>query len=73
VDILSRSYGKCQVISTATANVLWVRYYNSMGTPILNSLEVVDVPEVVKAAREDLTDSRQRLAEILAPYRSEVA
>ncbi|MEO1201958.1 MAG: hydrogenase expression/formation protein [Pseudomonadota bacterium] len=73
VDILSRSYGKCQIISTATANVWWVRYYNSMGTPILNSLEVVDVPEVVKAAREDLADSASRLREILAPYRAAVA
>ena len=73
VDILSRSYGKCQVISTLTANVWWVRYYNSMGTPILNTLEVVSVPEVVKAAREDLSDSGQRLAEILAPYWSDVA
>jgi hydrogenase-1 operon protein HyaF len=73
VDILSRAYGKCQVISTATANVWWVRYYNSMGTPILNSLEVVDLPEVVKAAAEDLGDSRQRLDEILAPYWSDVA
>lgn len=73
VDILSRSYGKCQIISTLTANVWWVRYYNSMGTPILNTLEVVAVPEVVKAAGEDLADSCHRLKEILAPYWSDVA
>jgi hydrogenase-1 operon protein HyaF len=68
VDILSRGYGKCQVISTRTPNVWWVRYYNSMDTLILNSVEVVAVPEVVTAAEEDLRDSATRLQEILAPY-----
>lgn len=72
VDLLSRSYGKCQVISTKTPNVWWVRYYNSMGILILNSLEVVDVPEVVKAAPEDLRDSATRLDDILEPYLSDV-
>lgn len=73
VDMLSRAYGKCQVISTLTANVWWVRYYNSMGTLILNSLEVTDMPQVVAAAAEDLGDSATRLHEILAPYWSDSA
>ena len=73
IDILSRAYGKCQVISTNTLNVWWVRYYNSMGTLILNTLEVVDIPSVVAAAPEDLADSAERLVEILEPYWSEVA
>jgi hydrogenase-1 operon protein HyaF len=73
VDILSRAYGKCQVISTETPNVWWVRYFNSMGTPILTTIEVVDVPNVVAAASEDLRDSEARLREILEPYWSEVA
>jgi len=73
VDILSRAYGKCEVISTQTAGIWWVRYYNSMGVLILNMLEVVDVPDVVKAAPEDLVDSAARLKEILEPYWSEVA
>lgn len=73
VDILSRAYGKCQVISTQTPNVWWVRYYNSMNTLILNTLEVVDVPAVVAAAPEDLADSRVRLDEILSPYWTDVA
>ena len=68
VDILSRAYGKCQVTSTAAANTWWVRYYNSMGTLILNTIEVVNVPPVVAAAPEDLDDSATRLEEILAPY-----
>jgi hydrogenase-1 operon protein HyaF len=73
VDILSRAYGKCEVISTETAGIWWVRYYNSMGVLILNTLEVVDVPSVVKAAPEDLADSAERLKQILEPYWSEVA
>ena len=46
----------------------WVRYYNSMGTLILNSLEVTAVPEVVTAADEDLRDSSDRLQRILSSY-----
>ena len=72
VDILSRAYGKCQVISTLTPNVWWVRYYNAISTLILNSLEVVAIPQVVCAAPEDLRDSAKRLNNILAPYWSEV-
>lgn len=73
VDVLSRAYGNCQVISTLTRNVWWVRYYNSMGTLILNTIEITDVPQVVVAAPEDLADSAKRLDEILAPYWAEVA
>ncbi|MDJ0918016.1 MAG: hydrogenase expression/formation protein [Woeseiaceae bacterium] len=73
VDVLSRAYGKCQIISTATPNIWWVRYYNSMGTLILNSLEIVGVPIVVMAAEEDLADSAERLEQILAPYLPDVA
>jgi len=68
VDTLSRAYGKCQVTSTLTANVWWVRYYNSMGTLILNTLQVAEVPAVLCAAEEDLDDSAERLGSILAPY-----
>ncbi len=73
VDMLSRAYGKCQVISTLTPIVWWVRYYNSMGTLILNSLEISSMPQVVAAASEDLGDSASRLREILAPYWSDAA
>ncbi len=73
VDMLSRAYGKCQIISTLTPNVWWVRYYNSMGTLILNSLEISSMPQVVAAASEDLGDSSTRLSEILAPYWSDAA
>ncbi len=73
VDVLSRAYGKCEVISTDTAGIWWVRYYNSMGVLILNTLEVADVPSVIKAAPEDLVDSAERLEQMLEPYWPEVA
>jgi hydrogenase-1 operon protein HyaF len=68
IDTLSRAYGNCQVVSTLSPNVWWTRYTNSMGKPILNTIEVVEVPEVLKAAPDDLEDSAKRLDEILAPY-----
>jgi hydrogenase-1 operon protein HyaF len=73
VDTLSRAYGKCQVTATAVPNVWWVRFYNSMGTPILTTLEVVDVPALLCAAPEDLADSATRLQAILTPYWADVA
>jgi hydrogenase-1 operon protein HyaF len=73
VDTLSRAYGKCQVSSTLTPNVWWVRYYNSMGTLILNTIEVIEVPAAICAAPEDLGDSATRLDDILSPYWSDVA
>ncbi|MBP2301072.1 hydrogenase expression/formation protein [Azospirillum picis] len=63
--ILSRGYGNCRVTSTATPNVWWVRYYNSVDTLILDTVEITDVPAVVCAAAEDIADSAERLAEIL--------
>ncbi|WP_370540723.1 hydrogenase expression/formation protein [Azospirillum sp. INR13] len=63
--ILSRGYGNCRVTATATPNVWWVRYYNSVDTLILDTVEIVDVPAVVCAAAEDIADSAERLSEIL--------
>lgn len=68
VTILSRGYGNCRIGSTRIPNVWWVKYYNSEDALILNTIEVVDVPEVACAAAEDLADSAERLAEILEVY-----
>ncbi len=68
VDLLSRGYGSCRVSSTSIPNIWWVRFFNSMNKLILDTIEVVDVPKVACAAREDIADSRQRLSEILEPY-----
>jgi hydrogenase-1 operon protein HyaF len=65
VGIMSRGFGSCRVSSTSARDVWRVQYFNSMQTLILNTLEVVDVPEVALAAPEDLADSRERLGELV--------
>ncbi|NBC35230.1 hydrogenase expression/formation protein [Novosphingobium sp. FSY-8] len=67
--ILSRGYGNCRIHATATRNVWWVRYFNSQDTLILHTIEVSPLPAVAMAAAEDLHDSVERLAEIMAIYR----
>jgi hydrogenase-1 operon protein HyaF len=54
-----------RITSTAARNVWRVQYFNSMNTLILNTIEVVEVPEVALAAAEDLADTRERLAELI--------
>jgi hydrogenase-1 operon protein HyaF len=73
VETLSRGYGDCQITSTAYPGIWWVRYTNSMGTLILNTLEITEIPAVACAAQEDLDDSRQRFSELLEPYWTELA
>jgi hydrogenase-1 operon protein HyaF len=65
VAIISRGFGNCRITSTVARNVWRVQYFNSMNTLILNTIEVVDVPEVALAAPEDLDDTRARLAELI--------
>ena len=71
VSILSRGYGNCRITSTRLPNVWWVQYFNSMDQIILNTIEVVDVPEVALAAKEDFQDSVERLGEWLAVMREQ--
>jgi hydrogenase-1 operon protein HyaF len=73
VATLSRGYGDCHITSTACPGIWWVRYTNSMGTLILNTLEVTDIPAVTCAAQDDLDDSRRRFGELLEPYWRELA
>lgn len=65
VVVLSRGYGNCRVASTGVPNCWRVVYYNSQDAIILNTIEIVDIPEVACAAREDLSDSHERMAEVL--------
>jgi hydrogenase-1 operon protein HyaF len=65
VAMISRGFGNCRITSTAARDVWRVQYFNSMNTLILNTIEIVDVPEVALAAVEDLVDSRERLAELI--------
>jgi hydrogenase-1 operon protein HyaF len=66
VAIVSRGFGHCRIESTLARDVWRVRYFNSMNTPILSTIEVVDLPEVALAAPEDLEDSRDRLGELIS-------
>ena len=66
VLMLSRGYGNCRITNTRHPNCWRVVYYNSMDSVILNTVEVVDMPEVAVAAPEDLRDSHARLADVLA-------
>lgn len=65
VVILSRGYGNCRITNAAVDHTWRVVYYNSQDAVILNSVEVVDLPEVACAATEDLADSAERLVEVL--------
>jgi hydrogenase-1 operon protein HyaF len=66
VLILSRGYGNCRITSTRRSNTWRVVYYNAHDKVILNAVEVVDLPEAACAAPEDLADSLERLADVLA-------
>ncbi|GAB2197804.1 hydrogenase expression/formation protein [Sessilibacter sp. MAH4] len=64
VSILSRGYGNCRITSTLVAGVWRVQYFNSTDQLILDTLEVIGVPQVACAAIEDIEDSAERLREI---------
>ena len=66
--ILSRGYGNCRIGATGLPNVWWVKYFNSQDALILNTIEIVDVPEVALAAPEDFADTADRLREILTLF-----
>ena len=68
ITILSRGYGNCRIGSTSKKNIWWVKYFNSEDKLILNTIEVIDIPEVATAAPEDLEDSAERLRDILEVY-----
>jgi hydrogenase-1 operon protein HyaF len=66
VAMISRGFGSCRVTSTAVRGVWRVQYFNTMNTMILDTLEVVGLPEAALAAAEDLADTRTRLGELVA-------
>jgi hydrogenase-1 operon protein HyaF len=65
VVILSRGFGNCRISSTAARNVWRVQYFNNMQTLILNTIEVIEMPEVAVAAGEDLAETHARLADLV--------
>lgn len=68
VRISSGGYGVARVIMTALRHVWAVQYLNGIGTVILDTIEIGDVPESVLASREDFEDSAERLSEIREAY-----
>ncbi|MET2832481.1 hydrogenase expression/formation protein [Mesorhizobium shangrilense] len=68
VQLTSRGYGTCRIAVTGTRNVWSVQFYNAMGTIILDTLEICDIPSVAIAAEDDFRDSEARLREIEEAY-----
>lgn len=69
VQIMSGGYGVARVIMTAVPHVWAVQFLNGMGTTILDTVEVGDIPSCVLASVEDFEDSRMRLTHIQEAYR----
>jgi hydrogenase-1 operon protein HyaF len=65
VTILSRGFGNCRIAATGLGRVWRVQYFNSMSTLILDTIEVVDVPEAALANDDDFAESRARLRELV--------
>ncbi len=68
VRIASGGYGAARVVMTALRHVWGVQYLNGMGTVILDTVEVGDIPASVLASREDFEDSAMRLNDIREAY-----
>lgn len=64
----SGGFGNCRVMATRIRHVWAVQYLNALGHIILDTMEVGDVPDAVRAAKEDFEDSAERLQEILETY-----
>lgn len=69
VTILSRGYGNCRITAAAQPYVWRVQFFNSTDTLILDTWEVTEMPEVAIAGPEDITDSGERLREVLEAIR----
>lgn len=68
VDILSKGYGNCRIVSTGIRNVWRLMYYNADDKMILHVIQVGDVPAAALAAQDDLSDSAVRLRDIIGAY-----
>lgn len=61
----SNGYGRCRLELTGFRNLWSVQFFNAMGTVILDTLEVAEIPAALGASNEDFEDSARRLAELL--------
>ena len=68
VRITSGGYGSARVVLTGVRLVWAVQYLNGLGSVILDTLEVGDVPDAVLASQDDMADSAVRLRDIQEAY-----
>jgi hydrogenase-1 operon protein HyaF len=64
VVIVSAGYGSCRIRSTNAHAVWWVQFSNASDQLILNALDISEVPEVARAAADDIADSAKRVADL---------
>lgn len=65
VMALTRGYGNCRISSTQIPNCWRLTYFNSQDAMILDTIEITDLPEVICAAPEDLSDSLERFEDVI--------
>lgn len=68
VHITSRGYGRCRVLSTGVRHVWAVQFFSASDEVVLDTVEIGDVPEAARAAKEDFEDSSVRMREIAEAY-----
>ncbi len=62
VRIHMRGYGETHITGAALNHVWHVRHANASGQTILSTIEIGDLPEVVRATPEDLADAAREAA-----------
>ncbi len=66
VRIHVRGYGETHITGAALAHVWHLRHANASGKTILSTIEIGDLPEVVRATPEDLADAAKEAAAMVA-------
>ncbi|WPL19174.1 hypothetical protein Thiowin_04281 [Thiorhodovibrio winogradskyi] len=64
--MINLGYGRCQIEATSVRPIWRLRHFNSSGRLLLDSIEISPIPSVVLATTQDLTDSHERLGQLLA-------
>lgn len=64
----SRGYGFARIEASACRHIWRVLFYNSMGAPIQETIEIAAIPSGAAATAEDVQDGGHRLLSILEIY-----
>jgi hydrogenase-1 operon protein HyaF len=64
----SGGFGNCRVFATRYRHIWAVQYLNALDAIILDTLEIGEAPNAIRASREDFEDSAARLSDILEAY-----